>query len=87
MKASPGRAGRDAAPARRTDAAGTRPRPLSPAWATALQRAAGNAAVADLLGRRVLARAPGPLTPQEERASFTAGRALLGRTPSGCCRS
>lgn len=60
--------------------AAARPRPLSPAWVKALQRSAGNAAVAGVLGRRVLARAPGPLTPAEERASFTAGRALLGRT-------
>ena len=80
MKASPGRAGREAPSARPAGGAAARPRPLTPAWATALQRAAGNAAVANLLGRRALARAPGPLTPQEERASFTAGRALLGRT-------
>ena len=56
------------------------PRPLSPAWTRALQRSAGNAAVAKLLGRRVLARAPGPLTPAQERASARAGRALLGPT-------
>jgi peptidoglycan hydrolase-like protein with peptidoglycan-binding domain len=50
----------------------TRPHPLSPAWVRSLQRTAGNAAVG-----RLLARAPGPLTPAQERASFTAGRALL----------
>jgi peptidoglycan hydrolase-like protein with peptidoglycan-binding domain len=55
-------------------------RPLSPAWVRSLQRTAGNAAVAAMLGRRVLARAPGPLAPAQERAAFTAGRALLTRT-------
>jgi peptidoglycan hydrolase-like protein with peptidoglycan-binding domain len=53
-----------------------RPQPLSPAWVRSLQRTAGNAAVG-----RMLLRAPGPLNAAQERASFTAGRALL--SPSG----
>jgi peptidoglycan hydrolase-like protein with peptidoglycan-binding domain len=45
-----------------------------------LQRAAGNAAVGAIVGQRVLARAPGPLAPAQERAAVTAGKALLTRT-------
>jgi peptidoglycan hydrolase-like protein with peptidoglycan-binding domain len=45
-----------------------------------LQRTAGNAAVGGVVGRRVLARAPGPLSPAQERAAVRAGRALLTRT-------
>ena len=61
-------------------AARTAPEPLTPSAVLSLQRAAGNAAVAGLVGRRVLARAPGPLATPQERAAVTAGRALLNRT-------
>jgi peptidoglycan hydrolase-like protein with peptidoglycan-binding domain len=61
------------AEASRTPAAG-------PTALLSLQRAAGNAAVAGLVGRRLLARAPGPLTPAEERAAIRAAKALLTRT-------
>jgi peptidoglycan hydrolase-like protein with peptidoglycan-binding domain len=78
---SPSRLQRDAAASRPAGGATpARPRPLSPAWVQALQRTAGNAAVAGLLGRRVLARAPGPLAPAQERAAVTAGKALLNPT-------
>jgi peptidoglycan hydrolase-like protein with peptidoglycan-binding domain len=82
--AAPSRMSRDektSQPAHRPGAAArAHPQPLSPAWMLSLQRAAGNAAVGALVGRRVLARAPGPLAPAQERAAVTAGKALLTRT-------
>jgi peptidoglycan hydrolase-like protein with peptidoglycan-binding domain len=52
----------------------------SPAALLSLQRAGGNAAVAGIVGSRLLARAPGPLTAAEERAAIRAAKALLTRT-------
>jgi peptidoglycan hydrolase-like protein with peptidoglycan-binding domain len=82
--AAPSRLSRDektSEPAHRPGAAAhARPQPLSPAWMLSLQRTAGNAAVGAMVGRRVLARAPGPLAPAQERAAFRAGKALLTRT-------
>jgi len=45
-----------------------------------LQRTAGNAAVGGIVRRRVLARAPGPLSAKQERTAAAAGKALLTRT-------
>lgn len=53
---------------------------LTPASMLSLQRTAGNAAVAGIVRRRVLARAPGPLAPAQEKAAVAAGKALLTRT-------
>ncbi len=87
--ATPARHHRDAPPgaAKRIEPAqrtGTAPpvrlESLTPASVRSLQRAAGNAAVAGMVRRRVLARAPGPLAPAQERAAVAAGKALLTRT-------
>ncbi len=67
-------------PDRQRAARSAGPEPLGPTTVLSLQRAAGNAAVAGIVGRRVLARAPGPLTAAQERAAVAAGRALLTRT-------
>src|SRR4051794_26815678 len=54
-----------------------RPAPPTPATVLALARAAGNQAVTGYLARRVLARAPGPLSAAQERAAIAAARAQL----------
>jgi peptidoglycan hydrolase-like protein with peptidoglycan-binding domain len=59
---------------------GAETQPPVPATVLSLQRAVGNAAVAGMVGRRLLARAPGPLTAAQERAAVAAARALLTRT-------